>query len=139
MLYAAYALSSELLVDTVIACLPASKARLATYINSQKADHTLIQVRQYSQDGWPSKHEIDPAVKPYWESRGSLTVGNDILLFNGRIVVPQALQQDTINKIHEGHQGIERCSKFMCMVAGIINTYYPESMKLLHLLSRFCA
>jgi len=56
---------AELLVDTVVACLPAIKAHLATYINGQKADHTLIQVGQYCQDGWPSKHEIDPAVKPY--------------------------------------------------------------------------
>ena len=28
---------------------------------------------------------------------------------NGRIVVPQALQEETIDKIHDGHQGIDWC------------------------------
>ena len=55
----------------------------------------------------PSKHEI----KPHWQSRSSLTIHNDILLLNDRIVVPRALQNDTIDKIYVGHQGIERCRK----------------------------
>ena len=32
-----------------------------------------------------------------------------LLLYGSRIVVPSALQKDTIEKIHFGHQGIERC------------------------------
>ena len=32
-----------------------------------------------------------------------------VMLFNGRIVVPKSLQQETLSKIHDGHQGIERC------------------------------
>ena len=95
----------ELLVDTVVSSLPASKARLATYIDGRKSDHTLMQVRQYCQDGW----EVAAVIKPYWEVRGSLTVCSDILLFKDRIVVARAMQKDTIDKIHEGHQGIERC------------------------------
>ena len=31
------------------------------------------------------------------------------LLFGKRIVVPQALQAETLAKLHQGHQGIERC------------------------------
>ena len=34
---------------------------------------------------------------------------NSLLLYNERIVVPQALQGGTMACIHEGHQGIERC------------------------------
>ena len=100
---------AELLVDTMVTSLPASKVRLAVYLNGQKSDHTLTVVRLYCQGGWPSKHQIPPEVKPYWEARASLTVCNDLLLYNNRIVVPQALQKDTMDKIHEGHQGIERC------------------------------
>ena len=47
--------------------------------------------------------------KPYWEARCSLTLCDDLLLFNDRIVVPLALQKETIDKIHDGHQGIDRC------------------------------
>ena len=41
--------------------------------------------------------------------RGSLTVHNQLLLYNHRIVVPKSLQSETIQRLHEGHQGIERC------------------------------
>ena len=32
-----------------------------------------------------------------------------LLLYGNRIVVPTALQKDTLTKIHQGHQGVERC------------------------------
>ena len=48
-------------------------------------------------------------MKPYWAVQSSLTLGNNLLLYNNRIVVPSALQSETVRKIHEGHQGIERC------------------------------
>ena len=77
---------------TAISSLPAGKQR----------------VRWYCQNGWPGKHDIEPMIKPYWESRCSLTMCNNLLLFNDRIVVPLALQKETPDKIHEGHQGIDR-------------------------------
>jgi len=56
---------AEMLVDTIEASLPASKAQLAVYLNSQKSDYTLILVRLYCQNGWASKHQIPHEVKPY--------------------------------------------------------------------------
>ena len=41
--------------------------------------------------------------------RESLTVTDGFLLYNQRIVVPESLQQDTLTKLHAGHQGIRRC------------------------------
>ena len=52
---------------------------------------------------------MDPITKPYWEKRGELTIGENLLLCGGRIVVPLALQEETLRKLHNGHQGIERC------------------------------
>ena len=100
---------AELLASTVISSLPASKQRLGVYADGQKSDPTISRVRWYCQNGWPGKHEVEPLVKPYWEARCSLTLCDDLLLFDNRIVVPLALQKETIDKIHEGHQGIERC------------------------------
>jgi len=100
---------AELLVSTVISSLPASKQRLGVFVSGQKSDLTLSRVRWYCQHGWPGKHEVEPMVKPYWEARCSLTLCDDLLLFNNRIVIPHALQKEAIDKIHDGHQGIERC------------------------------
>lgn len=64
---------------------------------------------QYCQTEWPSKQSMPLQVLPFWKVRGSLSVNNQLLLYNHRIVVPKALIRETIQRLHEGHQGIERC------------------------------
>ena len=34
---------------------------------------------------------------------------NHLLLYNNRIIIPTSLQKEVMKRIHEGHQGIERC------------------------------
>ena len=48
-------------------------------------------------------------MKPYWKVRGLLTLCDDLLLYNSHIVVSPSLRRKTMLKIHEGHQGVERC------------------------------
>ena len=48
-------------------------------------------------------------VEALLEVRGSLTLCDDLLFYNSRIVVPSSLRRETMLKIHEGHQGMERC------------------------------
>ena len=60
-------------------------------------------------NGWPDIGKIDPQLKPYWKVQGELTIHNNLLLFQKRIVVPASHQQETLMKLHQGHQGIQRC------------------------------
>ena len=41
--------------------------------------------------------------------RNELTVSDNLLLHRRRIVIPSSLQHETLEKIHHGHQGIQRC------------------------------
>ena len=34
---------------------------------------------------------------------------NNLLLYGPRIVIPTSLQKEILSKIHEGHQGIQKC------------------------------
>ena len=79
--------------------LPASTQQLE--VCSQAVQHCL--------EGWPSKHQITPQLRPYCTVREALTVSDGLLLYNQRIVVPVALWQETLVKLHAGHQGIRRC------------------------------
>lgn len=47
----------------------------------------------------------------YWENWGSLSVANSLLLhvYGDWIIIPQSLQKRTLEKVHEGHQRIQRC------------------------------
>jgi len=48
-------------------------------------------------------------VKPFWKVRVVLTLCDDILLYNNRLVEPPPLHNEILSRIHEGQQGIERC------------------------------
>ena len=60
----------------------------------------------YCANGWPERHRISG---DYWQARHDLTIGDGLLLYQSRIVVPESLQHETLRKIHQGHQGIQRC------------------------------
>ena len=89
--------------------LPATTQHLDEYRKAQKEDPVCKQIVQYLQQGRPDKHSVPPAVAPYWKDRGYLSVCNRLLMYGHRIVVPAPLRCETAEKIHTGHQGIERC------------------------------
>ena len=55
------------------------------------------------------KQHIPGDLKPYWFVRDELSVCNDLLLYGKHIVVPISLQKLTLQNIHSGHLGIQRC------------------------------
>ena len=54
-------------------------------------------------DGWPESVSL-PAV-PYEQVRGELSLYDGMLLRGQRMVIPQELQREILERIHEGHQG----------------------------------
>ena len=89
--------------------LPATEQRLETYRNAQVEDSTCQQLTKYCQDGWPRKKSVRTDTAPFWRSKDFLSVNSRLLMYGNRIVVPKSLQKETMQKIHGGHQGIERC------------------------------
>ena len=89
--------------------LPASSDRLEEYRTAQKADATCSMIRHYCKNGWPHKSRVPDNLKQYCEIQSELSVCNDLLLRNSCIVVPKSLQKQTLEKIHHGHQGIQKC------------------------------
>ena len=100
----------EAFIEGIISTLPASEFRLEAYRIAQQSDPVCQQVRQYCLTGWPEKKsDMDRAVIPYWHKRGHLSVGSKLLLYGSQIVVPKSMRKETLDKIHQGHQGIVRC------------------------------
>ena len=89
--------------------LPATALRLQGIIEAQRNDEVCMQVRGYCQAGWPAYMPHQPLLRPYWESRAHLAVVDDLLLYDERIVIPQALRLDILDCIHRGHLGISKC------------------------------
>ena len=100
---------AELFAAQVIAHLPASKASMDVYRLSQTSDLVTSTVIKYCHFGWPEKHSLQSEIRIYWSLRGELTVCDGLLFFGKCLVIPQALQEETMQSLHQGHQGIQRC------------------------------
>ena len=96
-------------MEVCINRLPASRPRLRQYSDAQLADPLCSTIMSNCRDGWPERHKVEPPLKPYWKVQGELTIHDNLLLFQKRIVVPASLQRETILKHHKGHHGIQQC------------------------------
>jgi len=94
-------------VATVTACLPASDPQLERIKSMTARDPLLQQTATYIVEGWPESVSL-PMV-PYEQVRAELSTTDGLILRGNRIVVPQILQREMIERIHEGHQGKAKC------------------------------
>ena len=99
----------ESFIEAVIATFPATKKCLQVYLDAQQKDPMCSTLMKYCLDGWPAKNELLPEVRPYWNIKSELSVGDNVLLRSCRIVVPKCLQKETVDKIHTGHLGVHKC------------------------------
>ena len=71
--------------------------------------HTTLLLRTVK-DGWVDRKKDCPKLlTPYWDYRDELTVCQEILLKGQAILIPKALRQKYVNRIHSAHQGAESC------------------------------
>ena len=99
----------ESFANTAVSSLPATPGALANFRTAQAKDQICSQVIEYCRGSWPNKRLITSSLRPYWEARNKISVVDDLLLYGTRIVVPFPLQASTIEKIHRGHLGIQKC------------------------------
>ena len=86
--------------------LPVSAKKLDLIIEMQKQDPILSKIRYYCQSEWPSPKKVPIFEKPYLSIRSELSIVNDVLCKSNKIVVPQKLRPEMLDRIHEGHLGI---------------------------------
>ena len=81
--------------------------------------------------GWPSNYGISPEIKLCWVVRNAFTAKQDLIMNNCRIIVPMSLQKDSLENLHQGHQGVERCrllaQHLASMVARFLQRYPGDS------------
>ena len=93
--------------EVAISSLPASSKTLDMYHRAQQDDPVCSTIMQYCQSGWP--HMVHTDLSPFWKVRDYLTVCENLLLYKSRIVIPSSMRRITMEDIHTGHQGVERC------------------------------
>ena len=92
------------LVEDVI-----SDHQLARFAEATKEDAILSDLQQVILSGWPdSKCQVPPNAQEFWNYRDELTVAQGLIVKGQKIVVPSSLRGEMLEKLHEGHLGINK-------------------------------
>ena len=103
----------SLLIDT----LPVTSTAIGT---EPSKDKTLVNVLSHLQSGkWPDK--ISDNMKPYYNKQNELTIGDGVILWGLRVIVPEQLRNKVLKELHQSHPGISRMKSL-----SRIHTWFPN-------------
>ncbi|KAE8737488.1 hypothetical protein FOCC_FOCC017048 [Frankliniella occidentalis] len=99
----------EFYARAVIADLPVSDVVMAAVREAQTNDPMAQTVLQCVREGWPQPRDVPAILAPFFKHRGSLCVVDGLLVYESRVYVPRALQEDMLARLHKGHLGETKC------------------------------
>ena len=73
----------------------------------------LYTISEFCTSEWPRRNKLSKELKQYWSYQGNLTLNNGLLLYQAWILIPSHSRQKTQQKIHNGHQGVQRCKFYV--------------------------
>ncbi|CAH3041611.1 unnamed protein product [Porites lobata] len=86
-----------------------SDHQLARFAEATKEDAILSDLQQVILSGWPdSKGQVPPNAQEFWNYRDELTVAQGRIVKGQKIVVPSSLRGEMLEKLREGHLGINK-------------------------------
>jgi len=75
-------------------------------------DNELSTVIKYVRKGWPvNKSDVNMAARKYFTVRDEISESNGILLKGDKVIIPEAQRKYMLQKVHEGHMGIQSCQR----------------------------
>ena len=97
-------------VQAIGASLPMSDPMLRKVVKATDEDVVLQEAIAYTRDGWP-RHvsSVHTEIQQLYSVRGELSVVGGLLVRGSRIVVPKSMQNEVLNKLHDGHLGLVKC------------------------------
>ena len=97
-------------IDNIEENWPATNEKIEQIREATKHDDIIQEVIHYTIHGWPgNRASINPMLHAYHAERANLSCINDILVHGDRIVIPTSLREDILDRLHEGHFGINKC------------------------------
>ena len=96
-------------LDVQISHVQFSTRKLDDLRRETRNDSELQNLLKVIVDGWPDRQrDVHPQLRSFWAYRDELVSDDGIVLKGNRIVMPESLHSETLAKLHEAHQGIEK-------------------------------
>nr|XP_022906822.1 uncharacterized protein K02A2.6-like [Onthophagus taurus] len=88
--------------------LPMSKERIEELQNNVTNDLILNEVIQHINEGWKSYNpkNVDNEIKQYYKLRDNLSLRENIIFYNDKLVIPESFRSKVLKLLHTGHSGI---------------------------------
>ncbi|KAL5510119.1 hypothetical protein EMCRGX_G005608 [Ephydatia muelleri] len=75
-------------------------------------DQAMQKLKNHIRYGWPEvQSQVAEEIRDYWHLRDQLSEADEILLKGEKLIIPQNLRGNMLDRIHIGHMGITKCSQ----------------------------
>lgn len=72
-------------------------------------DEILQKLIKIYQSGWPKdRKDCEECIKQYWKLKDEIYVENNLVFYDGRVIIPYRLRKEYVQRVHEGHFGMNR-------------------------------
>ena len=77
-------------------------------------DHMMQLLHKQIQTGWPEHRSlVPPDIRAYYQDRHELTMQDGLIYKAHNILIPPTLRSDTLTKLHQLHQGMEKIKRLV--------------------------
>ena len=99
----------EIELERTIHTIQVSTKQLERVREETSADDQLGILKEQVIRGWPDSVEGVPrTIRSYWSTRDRISVEDGVLFLGERMIVPLAMQQEYLDRIHAGHLGVTK-------------------------------
>ena len=97
-------------IHSLVTNLPKLNQRKQKVQCATPEDETMVKLSQTIAGGWPRhRRDCDPLIRQYWPIRDELHVIQGVVYAGERIVIPNSMRSEMLQKLHESHLGMEKC------------------------------
>ncbi|KAI3373038.1 hypothetical protein L3Q82_006334 [Scortum barcoo] len=105
-------LEEELEVNWVTPQLPISEEKLNMFKKATADDPEMHMLRDITIKGWPKERKNVPKEKQkYWTFKEEISYASGLMFKNAKLIVPNQMRQEMLDRIHESHLGIVKCKE----------------------------
>ena len=111
----------SLYVKTTVSQWPASSSKLEQLRRATTDDEQMQMAIRFMQQGWPRyAQDIPLGLGPLFKACHLISIAEDLLVCDDRIVVSRSMRQEILSRIHDGHPGVvkERERERKCQSGG---------------------
>lgn len=97
-------------VNAITHSWPISQQKLDRIWSATQEDEQLQSVQKLIKDGWTERvTSITNSAKDYYTMKHSLSLCEGLVTVGCRIVIPQSMRQEILERLHDGHQRLSKC------------------------------